>query len=747
MGFRRWAGGTGAAVAELASAWADLCAVSDVLARLFLQPERLWSGIESDEQPTVTVSPEVSEKYQSLKPMFVEAFAASAEVSEQGRRAAWILGFSRVPLEWAPLAMALQSEPKLEQTLRLMLGRSPFAALEQNLNALQEALPAPVNARAQPERLEPDAATVRRLDRLWALCCSRLTAAFDCRVAQLAIEEDASLSESWALGRCFTSAVTRAIRRAYRLLREPSSVPPDLPLSSWWEGDPDNVEPLIGHQALMLDLLSSGLPLPGALAALLLEQVSDALVSVDELQEEDRTAILIALLGDNAAALKSLLTAAKEAGEPGLVMGPGLAMALSEAMGLRPRAFPSRVLQRLAWLLGCGWDRGGTMAWEDDWLSRCWFAEYQRRIRVTRCLPSSLGPAETRADSEFRTDRFLGWEPAETPPDDVDASALWCLWRCLRNTFDAIPDLARNSRVWPDCIRRLAREGFFSTALCLFECWLVHQAIAIETMSSHADEAHDLEIDALPDEDELIALVIDLQRWVAPGRLDGILHFTVARLRRGNGRYGYLAEQLEAQASAILEPQHFHAELLPRRIERHDSDRKLVRERLREQMTGYDRLPSELQEALAEAERVRDVLSGDRVFEDKDPSPWAQAYGKVAEQAVRNAFGRISPRSLNQMYKDGGGKDTLKSDRLMLGQLRWVLNGASTPERRQQLKDHLIEWEALDKTWRDRLAWVAERRNYASHSERMPWGDADAWRHWMYEGFVDLVEPLGILRP
>ena len=642
----------------------------------------------------------------------------------------------------------MQSEPKLEQALQLMLGRSPFAALEQNLNALQEALPAPASASAPSERLEPDTATLRRLHRLWALCWKRLEAALDSWVAQLATDADASLSDGWAVGRHFTSSVPRAISRAYRLLFEPNSVPPDPPLFAWWQGDSEHVEPLIGHQALMLDLLSSGLPLPGALPALLLEQVSRALLLVDELLEEDRDAILMASLCDNNADVKSLLTAAKQAGEANLLVRFELARSLAEATGLRPRALPPRTLQGLAWLLGGRWQIDGVMPWDDGWLSRWWFTAYQSRMRTTRCLPSPLGPANTRTEGAQQADGFWGLEPGQAPLSDVDASALWCLWRCLRNTFEAAPDLERNSHVWPDCIRRLGREGFFSTALCLFECWLFHQTIVIEAMSPQTDDGLDLEFAALPDEEDLLALVNDLQRWVAPGRLDAILHVTVARLRRSNGRYGYLAEQLDAQTSTVFKSHNFQAELIPLRIERLDADRKLVRDRLREQMSGYARLPQDLQDMLAEAERLRDVCEGDGVFQDRDPSPWAQAYGRVTELTVRSAFGRISAQNLSQMYKDGGGKDTIQSARLTLGQLPWVLSGASNrSEWQQQLKDHRIAWGALDRPWRDRLKKVADWRNRSSHSEPMLWSDADEWRQWMYAGFVDWVAPLGVLRP
>ena len=106
LGFRNWAGDRGAAAAEVASVWTDLCAMSDVLARIVPQPDPGWSGRESGVWTTATTSPEVSERLQGLEPLLIEAFTASSEVSEQRRQAAWTLGFSRVPLEWAPVAMA-----------------------------------------------------------------------------------------------------------------------------------------------------------------------------------------------------------------------------------------------------------------------------------------------------------------------------------------------------------------------------------------------------------------------------------------------------------------------------------------------------------------------------------------------------------------------------------------------------------------------------------------------------------------
>lgn len=129
LGFRRWTGDGGSAESDLNSVWADLCAMSDVLARLVPRPVPQWTDGDSAEQNTVTISSEVSEPLQSIGPILREAFAASAYQHEQGIQAAWALGFSRVPLEWAPLAMALQSESKLEQDLQRVLGRSLFLGL------------------------------------------------------------------------------------------------------------------------------------------------------------------------------------------------------------------------------------------------------------------------------------------------------------------------------------------------------------------------------------------------------------------------------------------------------------------------------------------------------------------------------------------------------------------------------------------------------------------------------------------
>jgi hypothetical protein len=748
--FRRWADATSSADSKLQSAWDDLCALSDVFARLQLRHAHdfQWKGRE---RAVSTVSTSMISKAQleHAGPGFRQAFESSVELAEERRQAAAALSFSRIPLEWAPLASAMQSERQLEQKLRQLLGRSPYEALEQNLSALEQALPLPASAQETRVRLLPDVATLRRLARLWSYCCARLKVALDAWALGLNAAESASKAESPALGRCFAQATVAAVCRARELLFRSDALQPDLPLSSWWQGGSERAEPLAGHQALMLDLLRSGLPLPGALRTLLLEQVESALLALDieELEDEHLSTILVASFSGDQDALMSLLKAAKEAEDAWLGAGLGLTMVMTEAAGFQQRRLLPGALHRLAWVVSCAWHDPG-VAWEGDWLSRWWFAVYQARVRESRCLPSPLGPVTWADDGTVNPADYFGLEPGVLPPDDVDASALWCLWLCLRNTYGLVPDVDRNSRIWPDCIRRLGREGFASTALCLFECWLTHQGIFTASLSEESDESFERMSPALPDDDDLLALVRDLKEWVSPGRLDGILHFAASCLRQGEGRYPYLAEQLEAQASTVHKPVEIQARAVVQRIQQLEPDRKLVRDRLREQMVGFERLPQRLQDALADSERVRDVRVGDEVegSEVRDSSSWAHMYGKVVEGAVREAFGRVGDRNLLAMYRAGGGKAALQGARPTLGQVLWVLDGAKTkPDWQQMMRDHRIQLDALNRDWRDRLRWIVEKRNLASHSEPMERTEADAWRVWMFRDFVKWVEPLGIL--
>jgi hypothetical protein len=373
-------------------------------------------------------------------------------------------------------------------------------------------------------------------------------------------------------------------------------------------------------------------------------------------------------------------------------------------------------------------------------------------MRETRCLPSPLEFPDSPEDVVPSIRDLLGLEPGVLPPREVDASSLWFLWCCIRNANDWIPDPHRDIEVWPDCIRRLGEEGFFSTALCIFECWLVHQAIYIEVTSKRNDEAPETNdrtiIDnMLPHDADLVVLVKDLQRWTSPGRLDGLLHFTAARLESGNGRFPYLAQQLKALSTIASMPAGFPTTAVIHRIERLDSDRMLVRDRLREQMAGYDRLPPDFQNELAEAERVRDLLSGDSMSGEANPARWATTYGQLAERALRDAFGRLDERELARMYQSGEGKDWRSVKSMTLGQLHFILRGAGTrTEWKDQIKEQRIAWDELHKTWRERLKWLVDLRNCAAHSDRIPREEADAWREWMYSDFVKWIEPLGLLR-
>lgn len=755
LGFRRWSRASATVGEDLATVWADLGALADVSVRL-ASPET--SAPEWPERASAETAPKVGssgwiERFEPARQILEEAFEASAELSREQREATLSLGFSRVPREWAPLAMALRSEPHIEAELRRLLGRSPYEALEENMNALEQALPLPASHRAEPKRLQPDAATLRRLRRLLVLCMARLDAAFESWASGLPTKPKSAQSDGPTLGRRFAFAVRRAIVRACQLLWNPERLPPDPTLSEWWGNGGERTEPLRGHKAQMLDLLAVGLPLPGALQSLLLEQVGGVLLNMyeTELEDDERKPILVASLIDDEKAVSELLSLANEAGEVLLVGHITLTRVMTLAAGLRRRALSDRALHRLAWHLCLAWDPPG-VAWDDDWVSRWWFSAYQAHMQATRCLPSPLEVTDSLEEAGESGRDHLGIEPSEMPPSDVDASALWFLWCCLRDSGDLIPDLYRNSLIWPDCIRRLGKEGFFSTALCLFECWMVHQAIDIEHVSTHDDEEPrnngrpDLADDALPDDDDLIGLVKDLQTWTATGRLDGLLHFTAARLGSGRGRFPYLAQQLKALATTDMRPANFHTTAVIDRIDRMDSDRKLVRDRLREKMVGYERLPTEFQNRLAEAERVRDVVVGDSIDGEVDASRWATAYGQLAEQTVRDAFERIGERELAQMYQSGGGKDRISAKSLTLGQLRFVLAGASnSPDWQDQIKGQRIEWEALHKMWRERLRWLADLRNRAGHAEGLPQEEADAWRAWMYSDFVKWIEPLGVL--
>ena len=756
LGFKPWSCKVASGEEAVTKVWADLIALADVLARLARPeaPNLQWLDQDSVESAQNVMSPEAVEHLQPLFTESNEAFKTSVQISEQRKHAAASLSVSRIPLEWAPLAMALRSEPQTEQELCHLLGHQPYETLEQNLNALQQALPPPASQHAERNRLRPDADAQRRLRRLLALCMNRLVKALASQATKAPTGPDTLQSDGPALERCFALATQRAIARACQLLWNPEGLPPDPPLSKWWEGGQENAEPLTGHKAQMLDLLAVGLPLPGALWALLLEQVSDVLLDMnkEEMQKEELDTILVASLSDGEEAVLALVSQATEAGNLFLAAHIGMAQAMAMAFGLRRRALPPRTLHRLAWIFNC-WDPAGT-CWQGNWISRLWFTAYQTRMRVERCLPSPLTVAGSFEDDAAPTRDCLGLEPGELPPSDIDASALWFLWCCLRDSYDLIPEPDRYTRVWPDCVRRLGKEGFVSTALCLFECWMIHRAILIQHTSTQAEGdlnsigLPDFDDYVLPEDEDLIGLVKDLQTWSTPGRLDGLLHFTAARLKSAKGRLPYLAQQLKALAVTAHLPANFDTTAVIHRIERLDTDRMLVRDRLREMMVGYNRLPADYQNELAEAERVRDVLSGDSSISGvSNPSRWVMTYGQIAERAVRDAFGRIDDRELSRMYQLGEGREKdFRPKSLTLGQLRYVIAGANKrPESRDLIKGWGIDLEALHKTWLVRLKWIADLRNNAAHAEPISQEDADAWREWMYSDFVRWIEPLGIL--
>jgi hypothetical protein len=743
--------------------WDALREVSGILTRVkftvpFAAPAAAiaeGSGVQS----SAHVAEALTTDLQDIKYAFADAFAASAALKEKRDQAASSLGLQILPRDFVLTELGLQ-QTELDDALKRLVGVSPFVLLERNLQALSAALPPAACAANPPTRIAVDTATVTRLRRLWLVLSMRLTRGVPALPEDL--ERTVSTSGASVTAR-FLRAVAIASQRAFFLLW-PRHTLQAKPMLSGWLTDIERAAGIDKFWAddwwsAMADLFFSGLPLPGEMTALLLSACEAALVGRDDgdpLRPAVRDAVLMATLTDDAVGRQGFLAALAAAEEPAQHWGSvETSWSLTEAFQLGRPPLPARLLHQLAS------DHGLVQVdqcppWEGNWVQRWWFCAYQQRIRSSRVLPSPLGPTDPLPDGWERDWVFMGFDPGEHPTADVDASALWCFWHLVRDSYAMIPHPDRQSDLWPDCIRRLARERYESTAIRLFACWLIVGVIQMLARTPAPGEEPRLQdsddewFPPLPDEEKLLDLIRDLQGRVAPRQLDVVLCVAATLLRQASARHGWLAEQLEVRADVSLYVAPDRVAEVVTLVRKPAPEEMLIRDRLSESMHGYKLLPHAYHKDLLQAERIRWLSRDDEDHEEtasmKSAPPraiWAHHYTTLIERAVRDGIKRLRIEDVRRAYIQGGGRpEEWRAEAMTLGQFRFVVAGAlQSNDLQQRFREAGLSVAEVPK---DRLKWLADCRNDAAHAQGLSLDKARTLLAWMNESFFDFTCALGL---
>lgn len=763
LGFKGWRHSGGSGPEGVSRLWGEMAGMSGVLTRVkgpsvFYPPGSPAPDDTAGQPPTRAAAP-TGIDLQGVESALADAFGASVALQEERDRAAIDLGLPLLPRDFVLTQLGLEGS-KFDEALKRLTGRSPFDLLARNLEALSAALPPAACQARVPTHMAVDQATVARLRRLWFVLCKRLTRAVPEPTHDSGLVGPTSGA---SLAARFTRAVGIACQRAFDLLWPRQSLQPEPPLTGWLADDERTAGTGIGRSddwwSLTADLLASGLPLPGEMPAMLLSAFASALLDLDSgdvLRPAWRDSVLMAMLTDDAKGRRGFLDALAAAENPASHWGSiAASWSLAEALQLERAPLPARLLHELARdheLVGSD----QCPPWEGDWVQRWWFGAYQQRIRSWRVLPTPLGPTEPLPDGWEPDWVFMGFDPGEHPPADVDASALWCLWHLMRDSHALIPDPDRQSAWWPVCIRRLAREGYESTAIHLFSCWLMVGVIRLLTRTSEAVEGPGLPstdddwFRSMPEAGELLDLVRDLQGRVGPRQLDGVLCVAAACLRQAGPRHGWTAEQLEVRSdiSWQLAPERVAEVVTLARMP--SPEAMLIRDRLSESMRGYKLLPPAYQKDLLQAERIRYVSqeyeSGekpDSTGADPPRAMWAHHYTTLIERAVRDGLRRLRAEDVRRAYEQGGGRrEEWRADAVTLGQFRLLVAGAlQTEDLQQRFK---VAGFSVARLNEERLNWLVRCRNDAAHAQGLALDRALGLRAWMNESFFDLICALGL---
>ncbi len=698
---------------------------------------------DNSEVPQVKMPPEFEKALE-------DAFAAQASLDESYKVAADEISVSYIPRNWTLFA---RLEPEHESFVDGALegGQAhwhwPFARLEEDLAALDAALPESASSLAgsEPVRLRADARTLTRLRRHWLVLSERFA-----RSLLPVVESNPSCIEARRtfaegdveLAPALTKLVSLANRMAFEILfgPEPSALFLEARETLARGLFRDSARGIPDRINAALTTLSCFMPIPSPLIEEMIGQVVDVARDMEvKLEETQLDALLVSSLFTDRWACDDLARSASSLANFRWFAHWNVGVALAGAAALQRGQLSPIVHERIASLLTSYTQNEGfeSKPWSEGQPVKWWFDQYQARIRRSGRLPTSLGFREFSAPGNYS----YGLRYLEHPPPEVNASALWCLWHLLtQSAEDGILDMDEQMRLWPECIDRLVSEGFTSTAVSLFECLLITQAARVPNLADR-HEATDLQ--PFGEWPNFVSRLVRLRDSVGSARLGPTLQFCSALMQELSPRAAYAALQLQTLAADSPRAAPAQVAEVIRLVDR---DEPLRRGRLSERVPAYDALPVEIREMLVSVERLYDISTGDAdTYGARTHSAWVMRLGVMIEEVLKGGFEPLWKDHLELVKKAfsvaSQGKDldreSLKA--VKLGVIPTIISGAKQiPELQESFAVRGINFEVLF-SLREGLRKAIRMRNEAAHSEGISREDAEWFRQWTYDNLAKLV--------
>jgi hypothetical protein len=493
-------------------------------------------------------------------------------------------------------------------------------------------------------------------------------------------------------------------------------------------------------EAVLSGFLPIAPPLLEALIAKTVDIVQDAFHDWDvRIDDERLDVLLVASLSTDALARNDLMAHGDDVVDSPWFARWMAACTLCNAARLNQRAPAPALHERLANLLTSYTNQSGTPPWSDGPVSRWWFAQYQARMDGSGRLSTPLSFRDCESSLRY------GLKTYEPPPPEVRVSALWCLWYLLmRSADEPTLDPGEQLTYWPWCIERLQREGYFSTAVALLECWLIVQCARAD--STDQDGAHAAPLQPFGDWREFARLVQDLESAIGPGRLGPALQFGAAIIDGLAPRAAYAGMQLRALARSTPTPDAREFEQVLHLVDR---DVPVRRQRLSASVQEFETLPEPLQLELLAVERLYDIEAGDANGYGWSSRGWAMRMAQLLEGVIVDGFQSIWHSQFDlvrQAFRLGSPSgeelDPKARKAVKLGTIPQVIAGVRRVEGLQlRFREFGIDCDALG-AMREGLKQAIETRNKASHHPGVGAKDAEWLRHWMWGNLAKLLAAL-----
>lgn len=705
---------------------------------------------------TALDDPEVkqAEMPAGVEEAIIDAVETQMSLDESFEAAADEISMSYIPRNWTLFARAEPEHASVgDDALKGGLAHRPFAVLEADLAALEAALPGSASSLAGSERvrLRADARTLTRMRRHWLVLSERFARSLlpVVRTNPRFIEATRRFTEDDVkLGPVLTKLVSLANRMAFEMLfcPEPSVSLLDARGALARGLFRETVHEAPDRLTAALTTLSCFMPIPSPLLEGLIERIVYVAWDMEvELDETQLDTLLVSSLFTDREACNGLARLTASLGNLPWFAHWNVGIALAKAAALQQRQLSPVVHERIASLMTSLTQNQDleVTPWFADQPVEWWFDQYQTRIRRSGRLPTPLSFREHSAPGNYG----FGLRRCEHPPPKVDASALWCLWHLLIQSAESgALNSDEQMRLWPECIDRLVSEGFTSTAVSLFECWLITQSARVSKL---ADSHESTVLQPFGEWPDFLRRLSSLRESVGSARLGPTLQFCSALMQELSPRATYAALQLQTLAADSPEAEPAQVAEVIRLVDR---DEPLRRGRLSERVPAYDSLPDDIRETLVSVERLYDISMGDAdTYGVRTHSAWAMRLGVVIEEVLRSGFDPLWKEHLELVKRAfSAGSQGKELDReffkkVKIGAVPNVISGAKqVPELQKVFAALGIDFDAL---WsmRDGLKTAIGKRNEAAHSPSFRAEDAEWLRQWTYDNLARLTLALGFV--